>query len=105
MGHAGELETSIMQHLAAHLVEQEKFRTHYPTQPELFFPRDMLRQQEKHGAVVYLPTEYLSKTGQLGDPTHASPEKGAKFFDIVVDELVQFVRSFSRCPIPGTEDE
>jgi len=104
-GHAGELETSLMQYLAADLVKEEKFRAHYPTAPELFFPRDMLRKSERYGAVVYLETDRLSSTGQLGDPTEANPQKGAKFCQIIVEELAKFLQKFSSCSIPARKTQ
>ena len=100
-GHGGELETSLMMFLAPHLVKVSEFKKHIPKVPELFFPRDMLRQGEKKGAAVFLKTETLSPTGHLGDPTVASADKGARFWEAIVNCLSEFLIEYGKCPIPG----
>ena len=42
----------------------------------------------------------LAHAGTLGDPSLASPEKGARFLDAVVGELVRFIEDFSKWKIP-----
>jgi len=103
-GHAGEIETSLMMYLAPHLVEEAKFRKHIPKLPDLFFPRDMLRSNEKSGAVAFLRAECLSPDGQMGDPTAASPEKGAQFWEAIVSRLISFVIKLGKCPISCRDD-
>jgi creatinine amidohydrolase len=44
---------------------------------------------------VAQPFEHLTRTGALGRPEAATPEKGERLFAAVVDELVAFVREFS----------
>jgi creatinine amidohydrolase/Fe(II)-dependent formamide hydrolase-like protein len=48
---------------------------------------------------TYLDFADLSESGTLGDPRLASPEKGARFHEAVVKEMVAFVEDFAAWPI------
>jgi creatinine amidohydrolase len=78
MGHACEMETSLMLHLHPELVDMDKAR------------RDML-----HGAPVYEVLDFheISKTGTVGHPDLASAEKGARFFDGIIADCAAFLRA------------
>ena len=43
----------------------------------------------------------LSESGTLGDPSLATPEKGAAFHAAVVGELVRFIEDFAGWTIPA----
>jgi creatinine amidohydrolase/Fe(II)-dependent formamide hydrolase-like protein len=45
----------------------------------------------------------LSQSGTLGDPSLASGEKGARFYEEVLDELVRFIEDFGRWTIPEAQ--
>ena len=45
----------------------------------------------KRGVGWYAHTKKISETGVLGDPTLASADKGRKMWQIMVENLVEFV--------------
>jgi len=97
MGHACEFETAMMQHLRPELVAIERAAVAYPDTGSDYLTTDLLG----HSAVrTYHDFGDLSESGTLGDPSLASPEKGARFFDAVVGELVQFIEDFAHWAIP-----
>lgn len=96
MGHACEFETAMIQHIRPDLVAADKAQTIYPDPGSSYLSTDLLRG----GPVkTYLDFKDLSPHGTLGDPSLASPEKGAAFFTAVVTELVRFMEDFARWPI------
>lgn len=74
--HAGELETSLMLHLAPDLVHTERARDFMPEGGAL---RKYTRRR--------VPTPPIKSGGIVGFPTRASPEKGALVFGRYVDML------------------
>lgn len=76
--HAGEIETSRMMHACPHLVKGTAGRE-FPS-----FPVGILVRNKRK----FWPG------GVWGDPTKASPEKGAKIEQLVVDALERFVDAF-----------
>lgn len=76
--HAGEIETSRMMHACPHLVKGTAERE-FPSFPVGILVRDKMK---------FWPG------GVWGDPTKASPEKGAKIEQLVVDALERFVDAF-----------
>ena len=74
--HSGELETSIIMHLAPDLVKGDS-PAEYPA-----FPAPILVRNK---------TEYWPG-GVWGDPGKATPEKGKKLFDLGVGALVDLVK-------------
>jgi creatinine amidohydrolase len=102
MGHACEFETAMIMHIRPDLVAADKARTIYPDPGSPYLSTDLLRA----GAVkTYLDFKDLSPHGTLGDPSLASPEKGAEFFAAVVAELVGFMEDFARWPIAAENQE
>lgn len=102
MGHACEFETAMILHLRPDLVATDKARTIYPDPGSPYLSTDLLK-----GSAVktYLDFKDLSPHGTLGDPSLASPEKGAQFFAAVVAELVRFMEDFARWPITAENRE
>ncbi len=74
--HAGELETSLMLHLAPDLVHMDRARDFMPEGGKL---RKYTRRR--------VPTPPLDSDGILGSPTLASPEKGEEVFARYVEML------------------
>jgi len=74
--HAGELETSLMLHLAPDLVHAERARDFMPEGGAL---RKYTRRR--------VPTPPIRSGGIVGFPTRASPEKGALVFGRYIDML------------------
>ena len=84
--HAGEFETSVMLHLAPHLVDMS-----------VAPPQDAIRSASPYSssqAFVSTWTRQRSESGAYGDPTEAAAELGVRLFDRMVDETVRFVRYY-----------
>ncbi len=99
MGHACEFETALVQHIRPDLVKMERAAATYPDPGSPYLTTDLLG-----GSAVktYLDFADLSPTGTLGDPSLATPEAGAKFFEAAVSALAAFIEDFRRWPLPGT---
>lgn len=88
MGHACELETSMM--LATHpeLVRRERMEVDGPSQVSEFEEKDMFAP----GSVSVTRTfKELSRHGGVGDPRTASAEKGERIFAAITDKLARVV--------------
>jgi creatinine amidohydrolase len=92
MGHAGELETSIMLHIAPEKVRMERASRSVPDLPD-HFRRDLV---ERGPISLGIAWERLSASGVIGDPTHATEEKGKRFFELVVVAVRKALEDFSR---------
>jgi creatinine amidohydrolase len=94
-GHAAHFETSVVMALRPDLVDEEaRSRT-----------RDMTREGSGldvplTGAVVQTFGTWSKGPGHTDNPAAASPELGAQLLAIVVDQVAQFFRDFSRVPGP-----
>ena len=91
MGHACELETSIMLHLHADRVHMERARRGGPTHSSPYRKGDLL-----HSKPVYYVSDFheFSKTGVFGHPDLASAEKGEKFLNGIVKDVSTFIDDF-----------
>ncbi len=93
MGHACEMETSVMLAIRPELVSM-KDATDDGTFRESSRYRvlDMLRPQP-----YYMVRDFheLSESGTLGMPSLASAEKGAQFLEAATDGVVEFLRDFA----------
>ncbi|MBS3650051.1 creatininase family protein [Pseudaminobacter sp. 19-2017] len=96
MGHACEFETAMVQHIRPDLVKMELAETTYPDPGSRYLTTDLLG-----GSAVrtYLDFADLSPSGTLGDPSLATPEMGAKFFDTAAGALAAFIDDFRRWAI------
>jgi len=92
MGHACEMETSMMLHLYPQYVDKSKiFRD--GRQPDIsWVTMDML--QSSPISVVYDFHE-ISQTGTFGDPTLATAEKGKQFMVATVQKLIGLASDIS----------
>lgn len=87
-GHACELETSIIQLIADHLIDKAQIQKGGNIPTFKWAEGDML-----HGAATsyYRSIKEMTKNGIYGDPTKASAEKGKRITDCVIDSLKQIV--------------
>jgi creatinine amidohydrolase len=97
MGHACEFETSMMQHLHPNWVAIDKAQIAYPDPGSAYLSTDLLGAS---WARTYHDFGDLSPSGTLGDPSLASPQAGARFHSVVVEELVRFLEDFAGWKIP-----
>lgn len=98
--HAGEMETSLIMHLAPDLV-------HY--QPDGMLQADSgavrsLRFEALQKGWVSLtrPWHLLTTNSGSGNPHAATPEKGRKLVELVVERLVPFLVQLAAAPIDDT---
>lgn len=98
MGHAGEFETAMMQHLRPGLVRIDEAASIYPVTGTPYLSTDLV---EGSRVSTYLDFADLSPTGTLGDPSLASAEQGERFFAACTETLVQFLQDFAQWPIEG----
>ena len=96
MGHAGEFETALLQHLRPELVDVKTAATCYPDPGSSYLSTDLLGASAIR---TYLDFSDLSPSGTLGDPNLASPELGAKYFLAVVRQLALFLADFRQWQI------
>jgi creatinine amidohydrolase len=100
MGHACEFETSMMQHLRPELVAIERAAVSYPDPGSRYLTTDLLGSSAVR---TYHDFGDLSESGTLGDPSLATAEKGARFYDAVLGELVRFIEDFATWKIPSAK--
>lgn len=91
LGHACEMETSIMLHLCPERVKMRLAKRDGPRHTDPYRKADM-----QYGRPVYFVNEFheVSKTGTIGQPELASAKKGKKFLDGIVTEVDAFVGEF-----------
>jgi creatinine amidohydrolase len=80
MGHAGAVETSLIRHLHAHLVDEDAF--------------DAAREngadgwgEWQSGTNLAYDTAEFADSGVVGDPAQSSPEAGAQLLDAAAESL------------------
>ncbi|MBU4502926.1 MAG: creatininase family protein [Nanoarchaeota archaeon] len=92
MGHACELETSLMLVVRPDLVKMDKARKdmNYPEDTDLFM-------DWSDGALSFMPFwSTISETGTAGDPTVATKKTGDFLLKVAVDELCERVKILRR---------
>jgi creatinine amidohydrolase len=97
MGHACEFETAMMQHVRPDLVNMASAQVTYPDPGSRYLTTDLLGASAVR---TYHDFGDLSPSGTLGDPSLATPEKGARFFEAIVGALVRFIEDFATWKIP-----
>ena len=90
VGHACELETSLMLLVAPHLVHLDAAPPRTNTPAYDWDTADMLRSSR---ATLYRPFGDVAASGVFGEPRAASREKGEAISREVTDQLVTLVRS------------
>jgi creatinine amidohydrolase len=93
MGHACEMETSILLARTPEKVEIEKARRGGPTAETGFRILDMLKSQP-----FFMINEFdeLSPNGVIGMPEFATAEKGERFLDSAAKAVTDFIHEFAR---------
>jgi creatinine amidohydrolase len=93
MGHACEMETSIMLNRHQGLVDMSKAVRGGPSEERGYRISDMLK-----GEPYTLIAEFdeLSESGVIGMPDFATPEKGAQFLEAAAQGVVRFLDQFAR---------
>ncbi len=91
MGHACEMETSIMLYLHPDRVHMDRAVRDGPNHTDPYRKADM-----QLGRPVFFVNEFheVSDSGVVGHPDLASAEKGKRFFDGIVTEVSAFVEHF-----------
>jgi creatinine amidohydrolase len=100
MGHAGEFETAMMQHLRPDLVNIDVAATRYPDPGSPYLTTDLIGSSAIR---TYHDFGDLSPTGTLGDPSLANAQAGSMFFAAVVEALVAFLEDFRKWPVPESQ--
>lgn len=93
IGHACELETSLMLHLHPDRVEMSRGRRDGPKHADVYRRVDM-----QHARPAYFVEEFheMSESGVIGDPRLATAAKGKRFFEGIVAGVLAFVEAFSK---------
>ena len=91
MAHGCELETSVLLHLKPELVQMDKAEKDISFQPTEFFYWDLQAPSPIHFQEWF---SRYSRTGTVGDPTKATPEKGRQFVEAVVERMTALIREF-----------
>jgi creatinine amidohydrolase len=91
LGHACEMETSIMLHLCPERVKIRLAKRDGPRHKDIYRKSDM-----QYGRPVYFVNDFheVTKTGTIGQPELASAEKGKRFLDGIIAEMDTFVGEF-----------
>jgi len=91
--HAGEMETSLMLHLAPHLVDMTAAPTGDRITNTCPYPSNQ--------AFVSTWTRQKSRSGVYGEPAVASAEFGAALFDVIVEKTAEFLAYYHALDQPG----
>jgi creatinine amidohydrolase len=88
MGHACEMETSVMLHLDPARVKLDRAVRDGPPHTDPYRKADM-----QYGRPVFFVNEFheVTQSGVMGHPDLASAEKGKRFLDGIVKEVAAFV--------------
>jgi creatinine amidohydrolase len=91
MGHACEMETSVMLHLHPDRVKLDRAVRDGPPHTDIYRKADM-----QHARPVFFVNEFheVTQSGVMGHPDLASAEKGKRFLDGIVAEVSAFVAHF-----------
>ncbi len=92
VGHACEMETSVMLHLCPDRVRMNLAKRDGPTHTDPYRKADM-----QYGRPVFFVNEFheVSATGVVGHPDLATAKKGERFLDGIVDAVATFVGEFA----------
>lgn len=91
IGHACEMETSLMLHLHPNRVKMDRAVRDGPTHTDPYRKADM-----QYARPVFFVNEFheVTQSGVIGHPDLASAEKGKRFLDGIVTEVSAFVEHF-----------
>ena len=93
VGHACEMETSIMLHLHPERVKSHLAKRDGQKHKDLYRKSDM-----QYARPIYFVNEFheVSETGTIGHPELATAEKGKAFLDGIVKDVLAFVDAFAQ---------
>jgi creatinine amidohydrolase len=93
IGHACEMETSLMLHLHPDRVKMSRARRDGPKHTDPYRKTDM-----QYGRPIYQVNEFheMTKTGTIGHPDLATAAKGKRFLTGIVAEVTAFVDAFNK---------
>jgi creatinine amidohydrolase len=93
LGHACEMETSIMLHLHPERVKQRLGKRDGPKHTDPYRKADM-----QYSRPVYFVNEFheITKTGTVGHPDLATADKGRRFLNGIVQEVANFIDDFAK---------
>lgn len=91
LGHACEMETSVMLHLCPDRVKLDRAVRDGPKFTDVFRRADM-----QHSRPAYFVKEFheVTKSGVMGHPDLATAEKGQRFLDGFISEVSEFVEHY-----------
>ena len=97
VGHGGEWETSVQLYLRPHLILNDRMVTDRDlTNP---FSVEVRRFIREFGAFAERRRDTEKRTGVMGNPLAASPEKGGALFGAAVARLEKVLREFHNLPV------
>lgn len=98
LGHACELETSLMLFLHPDRVKMERAQRDGPKHESPYRKADL-----QYARPVYFVNEFheVSQNGVVGHPDLATAEKGRRFFETIVRDVVAFVDDFATWELQG----
>jgi creatinine amidohydrolase len=96
MGHACEMETSLQLHLRPALVSMADARRDLPRP---LTPLSSIDFREPGPVAVPLDFRRDSSAGVMGDPTVATPEKGAAIAEAVVEQLARAIEMYANATL------
>lgn len=88
MGHACELETSLVLAESPQAVRKDRMEPDGPDHVSQFEEQDMFAPGK---VTVIKPLKEISRHGGVGDPRSAAPQKGEQIFAAVISKLTQVV--------------
>jgi creatinine amidohydrolase len=91
-GHAGEMEASVVWHIAPDFIRSEKFA-------EAAAGAAPTWGKSIHGVEIGYDTIDFAPLGCVGSPERSSPEKGRKILEAAVEKLVAFSRWLAETPL------
>lgn len=93
LGHACEMETSMMLHLHPDRVKMKLAKRDGPKHKDAYRKADML-----YARPVYFVNEFdeVTKTGTVGHPELATAKKGKQFLNAILKDVTAFVDAFGQ---------
>lgn len=88
--HGGEVDTSLLLHIAPHLVRMELARDCILPETE--------RQRYRRGTIMSLP---ITSQGSVGTPTRATAEQGRVIYECIVSRLRELLGAATPAPPDG----
>ncbi len=93
LGHACEMETSLMLHLHPERVRTNLIQRDGPAHTSVYRKADM-----QYAKPVYVVNEFheISSSGVVGHPDLATAAKGKRFMEAIVEDVKEFVSNFAQ---------